>query len=146
MNLNRGPQSRNLGNRLGLLLRGWNGTRIAWYAALGSILISEQELKGIGCTEKLKAMQNYFREHPDVYAEGMTIFSTHESPVLTVSRELDDGNDLDTATEPPEAAAPTTEDTSLDEPTISLLQQKYTQDPPLYPMQYNTSSLITPLF
>jgi len=59
--------------------------------------------QGIDCVEKFKAMQDCFREHPDVYAE-----------------ELDDDDDPIDATESPEAAVLATEGTSLDtlqEPT-----------------------------
>jgi intermembrane space import and assembly protein 40 len=85
--------------------------------AFSCFVFSEQEPKGIDCVEKFKAMQDCFREHPDVYAEGMTaIHPVHESPVLTVSIELDDDDDPDTATESPEAAVLTTDDTPLDAP------------------------------
>jgi intermembrane space import and assembly protein 40 len=39
--------------------------------AFSCFVFSEQEPKGIDCVEKFKAMQDCFREHPDVYAEGM---------------------------------------------------------------------------
>jgi len=67
--------------------------------AFSCFVFSEQEPKGIDCVEKFKAMQDCFREHPDVYAE-----------------ELDDDDDPDTATESPEAAVLTTDDTPLDAP------------------------------
>lgn len=38
--------------------------------AFSCFVFSEQEPKGIDCVEKFKAMQDCFREHPDVYAEG----------------------------------------------------------------------------
>ena len=85
--------------------------------AFSCFVFSEQEPKGIDCVEKFKAMQDCFREHPDVYAEGMTaVCPPHESLVLTVSIELDDDDDPETARESPEAAVLTTEDTSLDVP------------------------------
>ena len=40
--------------------------------AFSCFVFSEQEPKGIDCVEKFKAMQDCFREHPDVYAEGMS--------------------------------------------------------------------------
>ena len=39
--------------------------------AFSCFVFSEQEPKGIDCVEKFKAMQDCFREHPDVYAEGV---------------------------------------------------------------------------
>jgi len=70
--------------------------------AFSCFVFSEQEPKGIDCVEKFKAMQDCFREHPDVYAE-----------------ELDDSDDDDpnAATEPSDAPVPTTDDTSPDEST-----------------------------
>ena len=38
--------------------------------AFSCFVFSEQEPKGIDCVEKFKAMQNCFRENPDVYGEG----------------------------------------------------------------------------
>ncbi|KAI0790776.1 hypothetical protein C8Q75DRAFT_716716, partial [Abortiporus biennis] len=38
--------------------------------AFSCFIYSEQEPKGIDCVEKFKAMQNCFREHPDVYGDG----------------------------------------------------------------------------
>lgn len=37
--------------------------------AFSCFVYSEKEPKGIDCVEKFKAMQNCFREHPDVYGE-----------------------------------------------------------------------------
>ena len=39
--------------------------------AFSCFVFSEQEPKGIDCVEKFKAMQDCFREHPDIYAEGV---------------------------------------------------------------------------
>ncbi|OBZ67109.1 Mitochondrial intermembrane space import and assembly protein 40 [Grifola frondosa] len=39
--------------------------------AFSCFVYSEQEPKGIECVEKFKAMQNCFREHPDVYGEDI---------------------------------------------------------------------------
>ena len=83
--------------------------------AFSCFVFSEQEPKGIDCVEKFKAMQDCFREHPDVYAEGMpTAHATHESPVLTITTELDDDDDPNLTAESPETAVLTAEDTSLD--------------------------------
>ena len=38
--------------------------------AFSCFVFSEEEPKGIDCVEKFKAMQNCFRENPDVYGEG----------------------------------------------------------------------------
>ena len=38
--------------------------------AFSCFVFSEQEPKGIDCVEKFKAMQDCFREHPEVYADG----------------------------------------------------------------------------
>ena len=68
------------------------------------------------CVEKFKVMQDCFREHPDVYAEGTpTARASPELPVLTIAIELDD-DDPEAVTESPEAAILATEDTPLDEP------------------------------
>ena len=85
--------------------------------AFSCFVFSEQEPKGIDCVEKFKAMQDCFREHPDVYAEGaLAVSVVHQYVVLTISVELDDDDDLQPATEPPETAALVTENTSLDTP------------------------------
>ena len=47
--------------------------------AFSCFIFSEQEPKGIDCVEMFKAMQDCFRENPDVYGEG-----TH-APVTRVS-------------------------------------------------------------
>jgi hypothetical protein len=38
--------------------------------AFSCFVFSEKEPKGIDCVEKFKGMQDCFREHPDVYAQG----------------------------------------------------------------------------
>lgn len=38
--------------------------------AFSCFIFSEEEPKGIDCVEKFKAMQDCFREHPEVYGEG----------------------------------------------------------------------------
>jgi len=38
--------------------------------AFSCFVFSEKEPKGIDCVEKFKAMQDCFRENPDVYGEG----------------------------------------------------------------------------
>jgi len=39
--------------------------------AFSCFVFSEVEPKGIDCVERFKIMQNCFRAHPDVYADGM---------------------------------------------------------------------------
>ena len=41
--------------------------------AFSCFVHSEADPKGIDCVEKFKAMQDCFREHPDVYGDGMWI-------------------------------------------------------------------------
>ena len=45
--------------------------------AFSCFVFSEADPKGIDCVEKFKAMQECFREHPDVYGDGacITLFS-----------------------------------------------------------------------
>lgn len=50
--------------------------------AFSCFVYSEQEPKGIDCVEKFKAMQNCFREHPDVYGDGG--FRVLTAPLMTL--------------------------------------------------------------
>ena len=50
--------------------------------AFSCFVHSEADPKGIDCVEKFKAMQDCFREHPDVYGDGMWI---HPWECATVS-------------------------------------------------------------
>lgn len=85
--------------------------------AFSCFVFSEQEPKGIDCVEKFKAMQDCFREHPDVYAEGVLMVSiAHGHIVLTTPVELDDDDDPTPTTEPPDTAALATENTQLETP------------------------------
>lgn len=43
--------------------------------AFSCFVFSEKDPKGIDCVEKFKAMQDCFREHPDVYGEGLSSHS-----------------------------------------------------------------------
>jgi len=45
----------------------------AFKEAFSCFVYSEDEPKGINCVEKFQSMQNCFREHPDVYADGELI-------------------------------------------------------------------------
>jgi intermembrane space import and assembly protein 40 len=52
--------------------------------AFSCFVFSEQEPKGIDCVEKFKAMQDCFRENPDVYGEGTFTVTVNESPTTTL--------------------------------------------------------------
>ena len=43
-------------------------------AAFSCFVYSEAEPKGMDCVEKFKGMQDCFREHPEIYGEGMSSF------------------------------------------------------------------------
>lgn len=50
-----------------------------FHEAFSCFVYSEDEPKGVNCVEKFKAMQDCFKEHPDVYGEGMFIrFPFHD--------------------------------------------------------------------
>jgi len=44
-------------------------------AAFSCFVYSEAEPKGMDCVEKFKGMQDCFREHPEIYGEGMSTFT-----------------------------------------------------------------------
>jgi mitochondrial intermembrane space import and assembly protein 40 len=50
--------------------------------AFSCFVYSEEEPKGIDCVEKFKAMQDCFRENPDVYGEG-----THDSVGIYIPQQ-----------------------------------------------------------
>lgn len=41
--------------------------------AFSCFVFSEEEPKGINCVEKFKGMQTCFREHPEIYGDGMNL-------------------------------------------------------------------------
>ena len=94
--------------------------------AFSCFVFSEQEPKGIDCVEKFKAMQDCFREHPDVYAEGMFAVLLVK-PVFTVSVELDDDDDPDATTESSGTPVLTTEGVPLDTPQEPMPQKVHTE-------------------
>ena len=51
--------------------------------AFSCFVFSEEDPKGIDCVEKFKAMQDCFRENPDVYGDGAHYSLSHLAPVLT---------------------------------------------------------------
>ena len=50
--------------------------------AFACFVYSEAEPKGVDCVEKFRNMQDCFREHPDVYAEGMSILLSSRSHMV----------------------------------------------------------------
>ena len=93
--------------------------------AFSCFVFSEQEPKGIDCVEKFKVMQDCFREHPDVYAEGRFAVLLTKT-IFTISTELDDDDDPDATAESSEAPVLTTEDTPLDTPQESTPTKVHT--------------------
>jgi len=99
--------------------------------AFSCFVFSEQEPKGIDCVEKFKAMQDCFREHPDIYAEGMFAVLLTARPVFTVSVELDDDDDdPNTTTEPSDAAKLAAEATPPDTPQEPTPAKVHTEHSP----------------
>ncbi|KAH9851473.1 hypothetical protein C2E23DRAFT_831054 [Lenzites betulinus] len=73
--------------------------------AFSCFVFSEAEPKGIDCVEKFKAMQECFREHPDVYGDDiMNDDDEEELPPLS-----DAAPSADTAEIPVQAASPSPE-------------------------------------
>jgi intermembrane space import and assembly protein 40 len=75
--------------------------------AFSCFVFSEEEPKGIDCVEKFKAMQDCFRENPDVYGEG-THHSLNPTTYILSQRfrtEImnDDDDDEEQTTAPPNA-------------------------------------------
>lgn len=58
--------------------------------AFSCFIYSEQEPKGVDCVEKFKAMQDCFREHPDVYGEGKFSLVGQHIFVFIWCAEVDD--------------------------------------------------------
>ena len=52
-------------------------------AAFSCFVYSEAEPKGMDCVEKFKGMQDCFREHPEIYGEGMSTFLSNYPIVLS---------------------------------------------------------------
>ncbi|KDQ53552.1 hypothetical protein JAAARDRAFT_209908 [Jaapia argillacea MUCL 33604] len=90
--------------------------------AFSCFVFSEQEPKGIDCVEKFKAMQDCFREHPDVYGEdimnddddedGEVGPSSQESESAAVEQSLTDSPPLDTSGESASSLTPPASRTS----------------------------------
>jgi hypothetical protein len=50
--------------------------------AFSCFVFSEQEPKGVDCIQKFKAMQDCFREHPDVYGEGQSFYELNQAVLM----------------------------------------------------------------
>ncbi|PFH51555.1 hypothetical protein AMATHDRAFT_47068 [Amanita thiersii Skay4041] len=79
--------------------------------AFSCFVFSEAEPKGINCVEKFKAMQDCFREHPEVYADGMHPFSMFMLEFIP-SIEIMDDDDDEPATAPDGATSTEVENKS----------------------------------
>ncbi|KAI0769566.1 hypothetical protein BD413DRAFT_555138 [Trametes elegans] len=73
--------------------------------AFSCFVFSEAEPKGIECVEKFKAMQECFREHPDVYGED--IMADDDDDELPPSSDAAPG--AETAEIPTQAASPSSQ-------------------------------------
>jgi len=67
--------------------------------AFSCFVYSEADPKGIDCVEKFKAMQECFREHPDVYADEIMDDEEEESPAGALTTEKAEG-DFDASDSP----------------------------------------------
>ena len=75
--------------------------------AFSCFIFSEEEPKGINCVEAFKKMQDCFREHPDVYADGKhPPVPTLELSHPFISLEIMSDDDDEPATIPADEAAP----------------------------------------
>lgn len=66
--------------------------------AFSCFVFSEAEPKGMECIEKFKAMQDCFREHPDVYADGKCSLPCSAMSNLATSEIKDDDEAEGTST------------------------------------------------
>jgi intermembrane space import and assembly protein 40 len=58
-------------------------------AAFSCFVYSEAEPKGMDCVEKFKGMQDCFREHPEIYGEGTSTFSSFLILLYHLSAQID---------------------------------------------------------
>lgn len=78
--------------------------------AFSCFVFSEDEPKGINCVTKFKAMQDCFREHPDVYGEGSSNIHTLSFILLTLcSPEIMNDEEDDLELPPSDSESPLTE-------------------------------------
>ncbi|KAG9316372.1 hypothetical protein JVU11DRAFT_2405 [Chiua virens] len=63
--------------------------------AFSCFVYSEADPKGIDCVEKFKAMQDCFREHPDIYGEEIMDDDEEEPPAgLVTTEKLESSHEL----------------------------------------------------
>jgi intermembrane space import and assembly protein 40 len=81
--------------------------------AFSCFVYSEDEPKGIDCVERFKAMQDCFREHPDVYGEEIMRDDDDDGEVEALDGPADASvkGDDDTGTQTEETEPPTTSTT-----------------------------------
>jgi len=65
--------------------------------AFSCFVFSEEDPKGIDCVEKFKAMQDCFRENPDVYGDGMQLAFVLLSSVNVFKTEIMNDDEEDEA-------------------------------------------------
>ena len=73
--------------------------------AFSCFVFSDKEPKGIDCVEKFKAMQQCFREHPEIYADGMFHTPAEAGYLLLTCERLEIMDDDDDDDEPLPAIA-----------------------------------------
>ena len=79
--------------------------------AFSCFVLSEDEPKGINCVGAFKKMQDCFREHPEVYADGTPLRSTVVTPrCLHIELEIMDDDEPEPASTPAPAAGEATEE------------------------------------
>lgn len=105
--------------------------------AFSCFVFSEVEPKGMDCVEKFKAMQDCFREHPDVYADGMYSLPFPCLSNLAASEIMDDDEPEGPSAAGEQSSAVTTvaEDTKGETPTAP---------PPPKPSPDDTTPASTP--
>ncbi|KAG6891462.1 hypothetical protein C0992_006193 [Termitomyces sp. T32_za158] len=83
--------------------------------AFSCFVFSEDEPKGINCVEKFKAMQNCFREHPEIYADEIDDDDDEAAPAAesgsspspdTANNETPSAPTPQTATSEPQGSQP----------------------------------------
>ena len=92
--------------------------------AFSCFVFSEAEPKGINCVDKFQNMQNCFRAHPDVYADGMCHFIIFSGALTIQCIQLEIINDDDD-----DEPAPTTHDGS----TVPSAEENLSNDAILSP-------------
>ncbi|KIJ39891.1 hypothetical protein M422DRAFT_32496 [Sphaerobolus stellatus SS14] len=96
--------------------------------AFSCFVFSEVEPKGMDCIEKFRAMQDCFREHPEVYGEEIMDDEEPQHGQEHGHALEDPPAALDTAKQPPEPALPSSP-TSSESGSGSLPQERKLQKP-----------------